>query len=1117
MKKQPFFVLGIAVLISVAVALDNTPQVLPKGAAGGPQAATAAVAPVSHAAVRAVADYGRMPLHFIANQGQVDGPVDFYVPGRDKTVYFSPGGLTIVMAERSPARNGKKTEDPMSGPKERTGSDGQKSQPAPDGPQRWVVKLDFLGSNTDCRPVGKEKTEAVVSYFRGQPKDWKTGLPSYSQIVYSNLWPGIDLVYSGTYNRLKNAFVVRPGADPSQIRLAYRGASGVRIDDAGRLEVTAPAGGFADDVPTAYQEIGGRRAPVSAAYRLLPPGNNDSVQMPGAGAKKAADTCFAYGFEVGAFDRSKTLVLDPAVFVYCGYIGGNGTESGAGIAVDTAGCAYITGSTISTETTFPIVVGPDLTYSGAGYDVFVAKVNAAGTGLVYCGYIGGDGADYGNGIAVDAAGCAYVAGTTDSSDTTFPVVVGPDLIYGAHPGTGGYPDAFVAKINAAGTGLDYCGYIGGRDEDRGYAIAVDGSGCAYVTGFTTNYESLGFPLLIGPDLTHNGSVDAFVTKVKADGTGYVYSGYIGGNGSDYGHSIAVDASDNAYVAGVVYSDHTTFPVTVGPDLTFNGNCDAFVARVKASGTALDYCGFIGGDNMDIPYGIAVDGAGCAYVAGQTYSTETTFPVTIGPDMSANGQDDAFVAKVSATGAGLDYCGFVGGSSADFANGIAVDSKGNAYVTGETASSESTFPLVSGPDLTYNAGRDAFIAKIRPGGYGLEYCGYIGGSNYDWGAAVAVDSSGNAYVTGRAYYSTTPPFPVTGGPDLTFNGGPDDAFVAKIYYFDENIPKDAVDDFDGDGADEAAIDFGANGVWVWKAGDWGQILAADPESLLAANVDGTASDKIVADLGTNGLWLWNGAWIGISNSNPEIIAPADVDADGADELAVDFGATGLWLWNGGSWAKLSSLNADYVTALNADGAGGKDLAADFGAAGLWLWNAGVWSQISGANPNHIRRGNVDGVGGEELIADFGSVGAWVWNGGPWTQISGARPDYLIAANVDGIGGDEIVGDFGSTGLWLWSGGAWTQLSGVNADYMIAADTDGDGAAELLVDFGAIGLWLWNAGTASPWTLISGVNPEYVIAGDFATAPGAEIMVDFGRLGAWLWSSGSWSQLSNLNPD
>jgi len=1116
-KKQPLIFLGIAALMLVAGASGSRPQLLPKPGAAEPPAGIQSASASPLTGVIANTDYGRMPLHFIANQGQLDKAVDYYVPGSDKTVYFSRGGLTIVMEKRKAARDGKRTEDPIGTAGKRITTGGREPQLTDSAPERWAVKLDFVGSNPDCRPSGKDKTDAVISYFKGKPEDWKTDLPTYSRVVYPDIWPGIDLVYHGTYDRLKYEFVVRPGADPSQVQLVYRGPSEVKIGADGRLEVATPAGGFADDIPTAYQDIEGRRAPVPAAYKLLPAGDAGRGNVPGHESGQEADRSFAYGFEVGAYDKSRTLVLDPALLVYCGYVGGNGTESGTGIAVDGSGNAYITGSTISTETTFPVVAGPDLTYN-AGYDVFVAKVNAAGTGLVYCGYIGGDGADYGNGIAVDAAGCAYVTGTTDSSDTTFPVSVGPDLIHGQHPGTGGYPDAFVAKVNAAGTGLVYCGYIGGRDEDRGYAIAVDGSGCAYVTGFTTNYESLGFPVLVGPDLTHNGSVDAFVTKVNASGTGFVYSGYIGGDGSDYGHGIAVDGSGRAYVAGVVYSDHTTFPAAVGPDLTFNGVADAFVARVSASGAGLDYCGFIGGSEQDIAYGIAVDGSGCAHVTGVTFSTESTFPVTVGPDMSSNGLSDAFVAKVTASGDHLEYAGFVGGSLADYGNGIAVDGKGNAYVTGETASSESSFPVVSGPDLTYNANRDAFVAKVKPGGYGLEYCGYIGGTNYDWGAAVAVDGSGNAYVTGRASYSSAPGFPVTGGPDLTFNGGPDDAFVAKVYYFDENISKHAVGDFDGDGKDEAAMDFGANGVWVWNAGVWGQILPADPESLLAAQVDqigGNGNDEIIADLGTNGVWVWNGGvWTVLSTMNAESLAASDMDWDGSDEIIGDFGASGLWIWDGGGWTQIAGIDAQYAMAFSVDGTGGQDLAADFGPAGLWLWSGNIWTQLSGVNPNHIRPANVDGLGAEDILGDFGSLGAWLWSGGAWTVLSSVRPDYLIAANVDGTTGDEVIGDFGATGLWLLASGAWTQLSGVNADYLISADTEGDGSAEIVADFGAIGLWLWDTGA---WTQISGSNPEFMISGNFDGDTHAGLILDFGSLGLWLWDDGAWSQLSSLNPD
>ncbi len=643
MKKYPSLFPGILACLIISGASGSEYPAARGPAAVGPQAVLRGPVFSGQPAVAAAADYGRMPIHFIANGGQLDTAVDFYIPGSDKSVYFSPGGLTIAMEGRPAAPKGDGAGIPTASGRESTPLPGKEPRSVENPPGRWAVKLDFLGANPDSRPRGENKTEAVVSYFRGDREDWKTGLPTYSRIVYSDLWPGIDLVYSGTFDGLKYEFVVRPGADPAAIRSAYRGASEVAIDAQGRLQVTTPAGGFADDRPAAYQEIDGRKTSIPIAYALEnglpdfgPPGLPDGTLVSGKTAPVPADgaarsgesTSFAYGFKIGDYDRNETLVIDPAVFVNCGFVGGNGTESGAGIAVDGSGNAYITGSTISTETTFPVAAGPDLTHNG-GYDVFVAKVNAAGTGLVYCGFIGGDGADYGNGIAVDAAGCAYVAGTTDSNDTTFPVTVGPDLDFGA-TGTGGYPDAFIAKLNAAGTGLDYCGYIGGRDEDRGYGVAVDGSGCAYITGFTTNNAALFFPVLIGPDLTHNGSVDAFVTKVNASGTGFVYSGYIGGDGSDYGHGIAVDGSGRAYVAGVVYSDHTTFPAAVGPDLTFNGVADAFVARVSASGAGLDYCGFIGGSEQDIAYGIAVDGTGCAYVTGVTFSTESTFPVIGGP-------------------------------------------------------------------------------------------------------------------------------------------------------------------------------------------------------------------------------------------------------------------------------------------------------------------------------------------------------------------------------------------------------------------------------------------------------------------------------------------------------
>ena len=419
--------------------------------------------------------------------------------------------------------------------------------------------------------------------------------------------------------------------------------------------------------------------------------------------------------------------------------------------MDGAGNAYVTGSTWSDQTTFPVLGGPDLTFN-SGPDAFVAKVNPAGTALVYAGHIGGAGDDLGYGVAVDGAGNAYVTGRTNSDQATFPVTEGPDLTFN------GDDDTFVAKVNPAGTTLVYAGYIGGASRDWGLGIALDGAGNAYVAGYTRSDQAT-FPVIGGPDLTSNGYYDAFVVKVNSAGTDLVYGGYIGGAGTDAAYSVAVDGDDNAYVTGSTWSDQTTFPVAGGPDLTYNGGDDTFVAKVNPVGTALLYVGYIGGASQDYGYGIAVDGAGNAYVTGSTWSDQTTFPVLGGPDLTFNSGPDAFVAKVNPAGIALVYAGYIGGASFDGGYGVAVDSTGNAYVTGKTSSTDATFPVFGGPDLTFNGYYDAFVAKVNPAGTDLVYAGYIGGANDDKGYGVAVDGAGNAYITGHTD-SDQATFPVT---------------------------------------------------------------------------------------------------------------------------------------------------------------------------------------------------------------------------------------------------------------------------------------------------------------------------------------------------------------------
>ncbi|MEW6743348.1 MAG: SBBP repeat-containing protein [Planctomycetota bacterium] len=669
--------------------------------------------------------FGKLPLYFIENRGQLDERVAYYVKGSDKVLYFTREGVTFSLQ----------------------GED-----------ERWTVNLEFVGANADVVPRGADKQEAIFSYFKGKPEDWKTGCPTYAKVVYEDLWPGIDLVYSGTVDRLKYEFVVEPGADPARIRLEYQGATRVTVTEAGTLEIATPVARFEDARPCAYQMSAGVRSDVEVTF---------------ARRDAAGESAFGFGFSLGDFDPALPLAIDPEMLIYCGYIGGVGGEWGWGIAVDGAGAAYVMGATRSTQSSFPVTVGPDLTYNGESYDAFVAKLKPQGTGLVYCGYIGGAMSEWGYGIAVDAAGAAYVTGSTYSDQSSFPVKVGPDLTY-----NGGDYDAFVAKVTSDGTDLAYCGYVGGLRRDEGFGIAVDSAGAAYVTGSTDSPHG-SFPVTVGPDLTYNGGGDAFVAKVTSQGTGLLYCGYVGGASYESGCGIAVDATGAAYVSGHTFSDESSFPVTVGPDLTSNGGRDAFVAKVATGGTSLVYCGYVGGADDDVSFGIGVDAATAAYLAGYTFSDQSSFPVTVGPDLTFNGgYTDAFVAKITSNGARLGYCGYVGGAQADSSYSIAVDASGAAYVTGYTRSDESSFPVWVGPDLTSNGELDTFVAKITNDGTGLPYCGYIGGASEDWCYGIAVDAAGAAYVTGKtsSYESS---FPVTVGPDLTYNGGEEDAFVAKV--------------------------------------------------------------------------------------------------------------------------------------------------------------------------------------------------------------------------------------------------------------------------------------------------------------------------------------------------
>ena len=682
-----------------------------------------------------------LPLHFVANRGQLDPRAAFHVPGRDKQIFFGPEEITFLLTPRTAGR--------------------------PEQAASWAVKMIFLDPGADVRLLGAERANVRFYDWEGSgagadPTVAVRVAEAYDGIRYRNLWPGIDLALSLDGNQLKYEFHVSPGADPGQIRWTYEGAE-TSLTTNGEVEITTPLAGFRDGRPWAYQVDGGASRSVEAAYRLSEPSRK--MSEPSRRSALPRNTLIQpndagdYGFRLGPYDATKPLVIDPAVPVYAGFLGGSGQDEGH---------AYLVGTTRSPGAEFPVTAGPQTELAGQA-DVFVAKVDPSGTKLVFAGYLGGTGLDEGADIALDDEGNIYVTGLTWSED--FPVTVGPDLTYN------GRMDAFVAKISPDGGKVFYCGFLGGVQQDEGLGIAVDRHGNAYLAGRTQSPAAT-FPAAGGPDLSYNGgNADGFVAKVNAEGTQLVYAGYIGGALFDVASAVAVDDDGHAYITGYTNSTQDSFPVSGGPMQTWSGSEDAFLTKVSANGKELVYSRFLGGLGAERGTAIALDASGNVYLAGSTTSrASSSLPVTVGPSLELGGLRDALVAKIGPDGSQIIYAGYIGGAADDRATSIAVDGLGNAYVGGVTLSEQTSFPVLAGPGLRYRGGREGFVAKVAASGAALHYAGYFGGSGNESVNGIAVDRHGLAYVAGSSNTSN-PTFPVV-GPDLTPNGG-SDAFVAKI--------------------------------------------------------------------------------------------------------------------------------------------------------------------------------------------------------------------------------------------------------------------------------------------------------------------------------------------------
>ncbi|HEY8207369.1 MAG TPA: SBBP repeat-containing protein [Myxococcaceae bacterium] len=650
-------------------------------------------------AAPALASWGSLPVSFEPNRGQAPSSVDFVARSRDGVGMLAGGALTLRF-DRSHA-----------------------------------VRMSLAGARPQM-PEGLKPLPGITSYFHGSdPSRWIAGIPTYGEVLYREVLPGVDLRYHGSGGHLELDMVLAPNANPGRLRLAFDGADRVAVLPNGDLQLSVAGQPLTLRRPIAYQEIAGERRAVASEYVVKGPR--------------------AVAIALGERDRSQPVVVDP-VLVYSAQLGGSGDDGLEAVAVDSSGAVYAAGYA---GPAFPIVGGTQ--GLGGSSDVVVLKLNPSGSSLVYSVYLGGSFPDHAYGIAVDSAGNAIVAGETPSGD--YPVASAIQSTF-----AGGSTEAFVTKINAAGNALVYSTYVGGSQTEAASAVAVDASGNAYITGGTQSSNWVVTPSAY--QATKAGQRDAFVLKLSPSGT-RLYSTFVGGGQEDYGQGIAVNGGGEMFVAGATSS--SDFPTANAYQSSIGGGQDAFVLKLSSAGNQLLFSTYLGDVGDDTAEGLALHlTTGGPVIVGQTLSID--FPTTPGAyDTTSNPGWDAFVAELSATGS-LTFSTFLGGSGNDFALAVAQGLTGGPWIAGRTTSS-TDFPTAGSPYQGTGPGAgDAFVVQLHGDGSALDYSTYLGGTDDDRALGIALDNAGGVYVVGQAGAA----FPFTPGAYRN-TGLLADAFAAKL--------------------------------------------------------------------------------------------------------------------------------------------------------------------------------------------------------------------------------------------------------------------------------------------------------------------------------------------------
>ena len=605
-----------------------------------------------------------------------------------------------------------------------------------DGPAGLTdLRISFPGSNP-VLPSGADPAGHVASFFLGSdPARWRTGVRGYGEVRYAGLYEGIDVAYRLAAGGLKYDVVVASGADPGQVRFLYEGIASLRIDPDGSLVLSTPAGDLRDSAPVAVQGDD----PVPCRYVVRAPAT--------------------VGFACEGRDPARPLTIDPLLFGT--FLGGSGRDEIRSLAVGPSGDVYVTGVTASSD--FPATSGAYGTAPRGGSDVFVAKVAANGTSLLYATFLGGRDEEEGYALAVDPQGRAVVTGYTLSPD--FPIVL-PALDTTSAGG-----DAFLVRLGPGGDTLEVSTYFGGSSFDEATGIALGGDGSVYLVGETLSSD---FPTTPGAfDRSDRGGWDAFAARIAPAGTSLVYSTYLAGVFYDAANGVAVDPAGSAVVVGTTLS--TDFPATPGAFQTLlRGDRDAFVTKLLPDGSGLAFSTFIGGGSADQARAVVLDAAGSVHVAGVTDSL--TFPVTPTANLpTLSGGTDAFYLVLDPGGDRIEYSTYLGGLGEDEARSLALHPEGGVVLAGMTDSPD--FPLSQQPfDMSLGDPSDAFVTWIGGPGAALTYSTFLGGAGADGAYGVAVAANGDVFVAGVA---GGPGFPSTPDAfDPTWDGNLD-GFIVRM--------------------------------------------------------------------------------------------------------------------------------------------------------------------------------------------------------------------------------------------------------------------------------------------------------------------------------------------------